>query len=167
VGIGDGALYKRLLAAFDVGEEQSEELLGCLMRRDIAGLEARVRSAGLPGELVEIPLLRGGPEVLDRAESAMGDAGPAAVLELRGLYEVLSQLGHGERVMLDLGLIHELGYYTGAVFEVYDPAVGFALGGGGRYDKLIGRFGSDRPACGLALDVQRVHIAQAAEEKLR
>jgi ATP phosphoribosyltransferase regulatory subunit HisZ len=52
------------------------------------------------------------------------------------------------------------------VFEVYDPAVGFTLGGGGRYDDLIGRFGRDLPACGLALDVQRVHQAQAAEEAL-
>jgi ATP phosphoribosyltransferase regulatory subunit HisZ len=69
-------------------------------------------------------------------------------------------------VIIDLGLVHELGYYTGAVFEVYDPAVGFALGGGGRYDQLIGRFGRPRPACGLALDVQRVHVAQAAEEKM-
>ena len=60
-----------------------------------------------------------------------------------------------------------LGYYTGAVFEVYDPAVGFTLGGGGRYDDLIGRFGATRPACGIALDVQRVHVAQAAEEGLR
>ena len=48
-----------------------------------------------------------------------------------------------DRVIFDLGLVRELGYYTGAVFEVYDPAVGFALGGGGRYDDLIGRFGRD------------------------
>jgi ATP phosphoribosyltransferase regulatory subunit len=166
VGIGDGALYGRLLEAFEVDAEQSAELLGCLMRRDLAGLEARVRGAGLPEALVEIPSLRGGPEVLDRAEEAIGEVGATAVLELRGLYEVLSQLGHGDRVILDLGLIHELGYYTGAVFEIYDPAVGFALGGGGRYDQLIGRFGEPRPACGMALDVQRVHIAQAAEEKM-
>jgi ATP phosphoribosyltransferase regulatory subunit HisZ len=45
--------------------------------------------------------------------------------------------------------------------------VGFTLGGGGRYDELIGRFGAARPACGLTLDLQRVHIAQAAEERLR
>jgi ATP phosphoribosyltransferase regulatory subunit len=86
---------------------------------------------------------------------------------MRGLFEVLSRLGHRDRVILDLGLVHELGYYTGAVFEVYDPAVGFALGGGGRYDTLIGRFGEPRPACGIALDVQRVHEAQAAEEKMQ
>ena len=70
-----------------------------------------------------------------------------------------------DRVIFDLGLVRDLGYYTGAVFEVYDPAVGFALGGGGRYDELIGRFGRRLPACGMALDVQRVHVAQAEEER--
>jgi ATP phosphoribosyltransferase regulatory subunit len=69
-------------------------------------------------------------------------------------------------VILDLGLVRELGYYTGAVYEVYDPAVGYALGGGGRYDDLLGRFGTPLPACGLALDIGRVHAAQAAEERL-
>ena len=69
-------------------------------------------------------------------------------------------------MIFDLGLVRQLGYYTGAVFEVYDPAVGFALGGGGRYDDLLGRFGRELPACGIALDVQRVHLAQAAEEAL-
>ena len=166
VGVGDGALYRRLCEALAVDSELIDELIGFLMRRDLAGLESRVRSAALPEALAEIPSLRGGPEVLDRAEQAMGEAGATAVMELRGLWEVLSQLGHGERVILDLGLVHELGYYTGAVFEVYDPAVGFALGGGGRYDGLIGRFGTARPACGIALDVQRVHVAQAAEEKM-
>lgn len=69
-------------------------------------------------------------------------------------------------MILDLGLLRELGYYTGAVLEVYDPAVGYALGGGGRYDELLGRFGTPLAACGIALDLQRVHAAQAAEERL-
>jgi ATP phosphoribosyltransferase regulatory subunit len=85
---------------------------------------------------------------------------------LRALHELLAERGVADRVIFDLGLVRELGYYTGAVFEVYDPAVGFALGGGGRYDELLGRFGRDLPACGVALDLQRVHQAQAAEEAL-
>jgi ATP phosphoribosyltransferase regulatory subunit HisZ len=89
-----------------------------------------------------------------------------SVTGLRVLHDLLEQRGVAERVIFDLGLVRELGYYTGAVFEVYDPAVGFALGGGGRYDDLIGRFGRELPACGVALDVQRVHLAQAAEEAL-
>jgi ATP phosphoribosyltransferase regulatory subunit len=167
VGLGDGALYRALLDAFEVPGEDAQALMGSLMRRDLVGLEARVQSASLPESLSVVPQLRGGAEVLDRAEEAIGEVAATALIELRGLHEELSRRGYADRVILDLGLVHELGYYTGAVFELYDPAVGFALGGGGRYDQLMGRFGKPRPACGVALDVQRVHVAQAAEEKMR
>ena len=166
IGLGDGALYRALLNAFEVAADDADALIGSLMGRDLVGLESRVRAAGLPDALFQVPALRGGADVLDRAEEAIGEVAATALLELRGLYEALSERGYAERLILDLGLVHELGYYTGAVFEVYDPAVGFALGGGGRYDTLMGRFGTARPACGVALNVQHVHIAQAAEEKL-
>jgi ATP phosphoribosyltransferase regulatory subunit HisZ len=68
-----------------------------------------------------------------------------------------------ERVIFDLGLVRTLGYYTGPVFEVYDAAFGSPLGGGGRYDDLLGRFGRSLPACGWALDVERVHAAALGE----
>jgi ATP phosphoribosyltransferase regulatory subunit len=167
IGLGDGALYRALLQAFEVPGDDADALMAALMQRDVVGLEARVRSAGLPEALVTVPCLRGGADVLDRAEELMGEVGATALIELRGLFDELSRRGFADRVILDLGLVHELGYYTGAVFEIYDPAVGVALGGGGRYDQLIGRFGKPRPACGVALDVQRVHVAQAAEEKMR
>jgi ATP phosphoribosyltransferase regulatory subunit len=167
VGLGDGALYRALLNAFEVPEEDADALMASLLRRDLVGIEARVRSGGLPDALYLVPSLRGGAEVLDRAEELMGEVAATALIELRGLHDALSARGFGQRLILDLGLVHELGYYTGAVFEVYDPAVGFALGGGGRYDQLLGRFGKPRPACGVALNVQHVHIAQAAEEKMR
>jgi ATP phosphoribosyltransferase regulatory subunit len=163
LGVGDGQLYRRLLADFGVPGERHLELLEALSRRDLAGLEMRVSSIGL-GErerdlLVRLPQLRGGPEVLEQVD------GP--VESLRTLHGLLEERGVADRVIFDLGLVRELGYYTGAVFELYDPAVGFALGGGGRYDELIGKFGRALPACGIALDVQRVHMAQAAEERLR
>jgi ATP phosphoribosyltransferase regulatory subunit len=166
VGIGDGALYRSLLGALGVPSGAHMPMLESLSRRDLVGLEGQVDALGLAGAerelLVGLPQLRGGREVLDRA------GGPAAeaVDGLRALHDLLSERGVADRVIFDLGLVRELGYYTGSVFEVYDPAVGFTLGGGGRYDELIGRFGRDLPACGLALDVQRVHLAQAAEEAL-
>src|ERR671918_842010 len=154
IGIGDGSLYRTLLHELDVPEDRHMLLLECLSRRDLVGLDRLVSDLPERELLVELPTLRGGPEVLDRAEG------------LRGLYELLADRGVADRVIFDLGLVRELGYYTGAVFEVYDPAVGFTLGGGGRYDDLIGRFGRDLPACGVGLDVQRIHLAQAAEEAL-
>ena len=166
VGVGDGSLYRRLLFALDVPEDRHLPLMECLSRRDLVGLE--MGAAGLrvgEGErelLVRLPELRGGPDVLERADGPVAEA----VEGLRTLYGLLERRGVADRVIFDLGLVRELGYYTGAVFEVYDPAVGFALGGGGRDDELIGRFGRELPACGIALDVQRVHLAQAAEEAL-
>ncbi|CAN5154776.1 ATP phosphoribosyltransferase regulatory subunit [soil metagenome] len=167
LGLGDGALYRTLLDALDVPADSRPGLLTCLATRDLVTLEMRVSELGLAGDardtLVRLPELRGGPEVLDRANGLANDA----VDGLRVLYAALEEEGVANQVILDLGLVRELSYYTGAVYEVYDPAVGFSLGGGGRYDDLIGRFGAPRPACGLTLDLQRVHVAQAAEEGLR
>jgi ATP phosphoribosyltransferase regulatory subunit len=166
VGVGDGSLYRGLLDALEVPAERHMPLLECLSRRDLVGLDMRVSDLGM-GEperrlLVRLPELRGGRDVLERADGPVA----SAVEGLRALHELLEERGVADRVIFDLGLVRELGYYTGAVFEVYDPAVGFTLGGGGRYDDLIGRFGRNLPACGVALDVQRVHLAQAAEEAL-
>ena len=161
VGVGDGALYRSLLSSYGVPDEAHLPMLEALSRRDLVGLEHQVDALGLNQSerdlLVRLPQLRGGPEVLADAPGVEG---------LQALHEQLEARGVSDRVIFDLGLVRELGYYTGPVFEVYDPAVGFTLGGGGRYDNLIGRFGRELPACGLAVDVQRVHLAQAAEEAL-
>jgi ATP phosphoribosyltransferase regulatory subunit len=85
---------------------------------------------------------------------------------LRACHELLAARGMADGVIFDLGLVRELGYYTGVVFELYDPAVGFAIGGGGRYDELAGRFGRELPACGIGLDLERVHMAATAEERM-
>jgi ATP phosphoribosyltransferase regulatory subunit len=70
-----------------------------------------------------------------------------------------------ERIIFDLGLVRSIGYYTGAVFGVYDPAYGVPLGSGGRYDELLGSFGRSLPAVGFALNVERLHIALTGEER--
>jgi ATP phosphoribosyltransferase regulatory subunit len=161
LGVGDGALYRSLLASFGIAEERHVAMLEALSRRDLVDLEHQVGALGLGAEetdlLIRLPQLRGGPEILTDIPGLGG---------LQSLHRELERRGVADRVIFDLGLVRELGYYTGSVFEVYDPAVGFTLGGGGRYDELIGRFGRDLPACGVALDVQRVHLAQAAEEAL-
>lgn len=166
VGLGDGSLYRTLLTELAVAEAEQAPLLETLSNRDLVGLGRKVDELGVTRAarklLVELPTLRGGPEVLDKA------TGPAAAAagNLRSIYELLAEHGIADRVILDLGLVRPLSYYTGAVLELYDPAVGFAIGAGGRYDELLGRFGLPRSACGLALDIERVHFAQLEEERL-
>ena len=164
VGLGDAALYPALMAAFDVPEEARERLLHELAAKDLVGLEHEVAELRLEGEaaelLVRVPQLRGGPDVLEAPAGPVADA-------LRGLRAVLERLepGVAERVIFDLGLARGLGYYTGAVFDVYDPALGAPLGGGGRYDDLLARFGRALPAVGFAIGVDRLHVALSGEER--
>jgi ATP phosphoribosyltransferase regulatory subunit len=160
IGLGDASLYPALLDAHGVPAAARPALLHELQTRDFVGLERAVEGLALGAEataaLQRVPQRRGGAEVLEAA-------GPAA----DGLRAVVSQLpaGVAERVIFDLGLARGLSYYTGAVFEVYDAALGAPLGGGGRYDELLGRFGRDLPAAGWALNVERLHIALVGERR--
>jgi ATP phosphoribosyltransferase regulatory subunit len=152
VGLGDASLYPRLLDRVGVPDSARAQIMHELVTRDFVGLEREVERFGEPA-LARLPQLRGGPEVLDAAPEGA---------ELRAVLELLPS-GMGERVIFDLGLTHALGYYTGAVFEVYDAGLGAPLGGGGRYDDLLGRFGRPLPACGWALNVERLHLARVGE----
>jgi ATP phosphoribosyltransferase regulatory subunit len=170
IGLGDADLYRQLLAELDVLEERREELLALLAAHDLVGLEREVGALGLSAgqsrTLLRLPNLRGGAEMLDEARELGGDAVDRATQRLAATYQALARRGVEGRVNLDLGLLRDLGYYTGAILEVYDPALGHVLGGGGRYDELMGRFDRPLPAAGFALYVERVHIAQAEEERL-
>jgi ATP phosphoribosyltransferase regulatory subunit len=170
IGLGDADLYRQLLAEHGVSDVRREQVLEVLAGHDLVGLEAEVEELEIgPVEretLLRLPTLRGGPEVLDRARELGGAAVGRAIQRLATTHDALAGRGVADRVQLDLGLLRDLGYYTGAILEVYDPAVGHVLGGGGRYDELMGRFGCALPAAGFALYLERVHIAQAEEERL-
>jgi ATP phosphoribosyltransferase regulatory subunit len=169
IGLGDADLYRQLLDELGVADEERDRILEILAMHDLVGLEAEVDElelgAGERATLLRLPSLRGGPEVLDEARQLGGRAVERATQRLASTYEALATRGVAERVSLDLGLLRDLGYYTGAILEIYDPALGHVLGGGGRYDELMGRFGRALPAAGFALYVERLHLAQAEEQR--
>jgi ATP phosphoribosyltransferase regulatory subunit len=156
IALGSASLYPALLDTFGVAEAIRLELLAALGRRDFVRLETLADQHGLDPALVRVPQLRGGPEVLDEITGGEADGLRAILADLP---EVVSS-----RIVFDLGLARGLGYYTGSVFDVLDPALGEPLGGGGRYDDLLARFGRPLPAVGFALHVDRLHLALAGEE---
>jgi ATP phosphoribosyltransferase regulatory subunit len=166
VGVGDASLYPTLLETVGVPTDRHERILTELVRRDFVGVEREVRDAGLSEAsaelLLRVPRTRGSQEVLETLSSELDDA-------VSGMREVHALLAPkvAERVIFDLGLVRNLCYYTGAVFQVYDPAHGVPIGSGGRYDELLATFGRPLPAVGFALNVERLHIALAGEERGR
>jgi histidyl-tRNA synthetase len=72
------------------------------------------------------------------------------------LQEIFSVVGSA-RLKYDPTLVRGMGYYTGAIFEIEHPGSGSSIGGGGRYDGMVGKWlGSDVPAVGISLGFERV-----------
>ena len=109
-------------------------------------------------KIKQIPFLFGGEEVFSRAEQlADGNEGALEALAyLRELYDALCAAGYRDKIMIDLGIVHSLDYYTGVVFRGYMDGAGENVLTGGRYDKLISRFDRDIPATGFGLNVSAV-----------
>ena len=164
VGLGDASLFPTLLDVLGIEDAARAPILHELYTQDFAGLEREVGRLDLDPSaadlLVRVPQIRGESQVLD---DLAGSAADAALASVRAVLAGVDEKAR-RRVLVDLGLARALGYYTGAVFEVYDPALGVPLGGGGRYDDLLGRFGRPLPAVGFAVNVERLHIALMGEE---
>jgi ATP phosphoribosyltransferase regulatory subunit len=168
IGLGDAGLYPALLRSFELPAEVCNHLLAQLVERDFVGLEHAVNHLDLSESekkvLIQVPQLRGNIQTL----SAVAAQDPVTEKAAASLLAVVEQLDSKviDHLICDFGLAGALNYYTGAIFEVYDPAVGTPIGRGGRYDDLLRKFGFPAPAVGFALNVERLHIAVTGEERI-
>ncbi|HEX8290809.1 MAG TPA: histidine--tRNA ligase [Pyrinomonadaceae bacterium] len=85
------------------------------------------------------------------------DAGALGIENLRQIVEHAEAYGVADRIKIDPSLARGLSYYTGAIMEISVPDLAGSLGGGGRYDNLVGMFsGKDITACGFSLGLERI-----------
>jgi histidyl-tRNA synthetase len=147
----------REFAARGISAESGESLLGFF--ESLPALEhAAEFVADGPGESPGEAYNRA---ALGRLVEFIGghDAGALGVEELREIVEYSSAYGVAERVKVDPSLARGLSYYTGAIMEISVPDLAGSLGGGGRYDNLVGMFeGRERPACGFSLGLERIIV---------
>lgn len=78
---------------------------------------------------------------------------------IKEIYGILEGLGYERCIVTDFSIIRDFDYYTGILFEVYQSNITDIIGSGGRYDRLIKKFGLDVPATGFALDIDLTHKA--------
>jgi ATP phosphoribosyltransferase regulatory subunit len=170
IGLGDADLWRALIE--DAGG--SEETVGKTSRRlaanDIVGLGLELEAADgidgkTAGDLLSVVQMRGGPGLVASARGRGGDRFEKALDRLEETCAAIESRKAGARVRIDLGMLRDLGYYTGSILEVYDPSSGRAIGGGGRYDGLMRRFGVDQPAAGFSLYLELIHAAQLEQAR--
>lgn len=160
VGFVKGLLMKSGLSL--QGQKRAEQAAA---RKDLPRLEeilAGERIAKSVARVIrEAPELAGREEVLNRGRAlAAGNPSLLAPIDrLAQLYHMLCAGGCRDSLLLDLGEFRGFDYYDGVVFDVYAEGLGAELGGGGRYDHLIGRFGKQLPSTGFAIDVDRLFRA--------
>ncbi|HEU0257346.1 MAG TPA: histidine--tRNA ligase [Microbacteriaceae bacterium] len=129
-----------VLAELGAHDPEPARRLGAVL----SGLEERLR-AGIPLTAAAI------------GEVLPATVAPGVAAELDALARVVAPVAANVRLVFDPTLVRGMGYYTGTIFEISHPASGSSIGGGGRYDEMIGRFaGVAVPACGFSIGFERV-----------
>ena len=164
IELGHAGFYRALAGRMRMPGEELERLRTAIEGKNFALLNDLLepyRGQDACAALRRLPYLFGGVEVLDEAEAL---AGPCESLDhLRRLYSGLSAAGYGACVRFDLGLVHQLDYYTGLVFRGYAEGAGGPVLSGGRYDDLMEQFGGQAEATGFAVDVDAVGACLTVE----
>ncbi|CAN5825059.1 histidine--tRNA ligase [soil metagenome] len=127
---------------------------------DGVGNELQARGIDRPAVEALLPLFAGRMELgeLGRLLATRPEAA-AAVAGLEKLFALSGSTSAGPYLRFDASLARGLSYYTGAIMEIAVPDLAGSLGGGGRYDGLIGMFlGQDIPACGFSLGLERILV---------
>ena len=170
VCLGQVDFINGIMEEFYLSSESQQKLKTALEQHDLVGLgniadTLDITSAG-KALLKEIPLLHGSREVIVKAKDAVkNEKSKAAIDNLLAIYERLEQYGVAEHVQFDLDVIRDFNYYTGMVFEIYTPGLGFPICGGGRYDRMLEDFGTNCPATGFASGIERIMLALEQQEQ--
>lgn len=164
INLGQMAFFRAIAAELDLPPSQMDELKEAIDRKDQAGLSKALSDQRISHRyseaLSELPHLCGDEEVLERAANLAPNTGARRAIEnLKRIYKLLSAQGLAEHVVIDLGEVRGMSYYTGIAFKGFSPGLGFPVCSGGRYDELIGLYGSPMPAVGFALEAERVLLA--------
>ena len=165
IELGHAGFFRTLAGRMDLDEEKTEEMRALIEGKNFAALNDFLepfRDRPAWTAMQRLSRLFGGAEVLDEAEALAGKTD--AVDYLRTLYEALEAAGYGQYIRFDLGLVHQIDYYSGVVFRGYAEGAGDAVLSGGRYDGLTAAFGRPAPATGFAVDVDAVTACRPLEE---
>jgi histidyl-tRNA synthetase len=170
IKINHRQILRGMLDASGIAEEKQTDALVALDKLDKIGKDGVLKEfvQRQIDEASGIKLLdlfaalenAGNRESLSQLDSFIGEH-EAGRQGLQNLSQIL-EFSFLENIKIDPSLARGLSYYTGAIFEISVPDLAGSLGGGGRYDGLIGMFGKEEiPACGFSLGLERILVVMA------
>lgn len=168
VRINDRRILRGMAAACGFGEGDFDQVFIILDKMDkigMDGVKAELIESGFAPEQAEKYLnlfsgISADSEGVRRMEEMLGQEGEAgeACRNLAYIMDTVLEASDTEfRLQFDPTLVRGMSYYTGTIFEVSMEGFGGSVAGGGRYDKMIGKFtGTEAPACGFSIGFERI-----------
>lgn len=167
IRINDRQLLKAMAMSSGFPEESCDSVFITLDKMDkigMEGVEKELLENGFEKETVDryLELYRrleqAGDGISFLAEKLAGNLEPSVT---EGLQEIIDSVNAAKtasfRMVFDPTLVRGMSYYTGTIFEIAIPGFGGSCGGGGRYDRMVGKFtGKDVPACGFSIGFERI-----------
>lgn len=167
--IGSAAFFQSLLQ--EAAMEEADELRAreLITNRNYFGLDEHLKEIHMNEKtrntFSQLAELVGGVEILEMAKQhAPNKAAREAIEHLEALYGLLQMYGMENYVTFDLSMSGTYGYYTGIVFRGYTYGTGDAIVKGGRYDRLLEKFGKDEPSIGFAIVADELMNALARQK---
>lgn len=157
IEIGHAGFFNAILNNMNITKTEKADICKLTEGKNYSALGDLLNKIGDTAEtavLHKLPRLFGGIEVLEVAKGLYkNDDANKALDYIKTVYEKLVDMGMENSVMIDLGLVNRSNYYTGIIFRGYAQGSGLTILSGGRYDNLIGEFGTDAPAVGFGVNV--------------
>ncbi|MEO1267303.1 MAG: ATP phosphoribosyltransferase regulatory subunit [Myxococcota bacterium] len=168
------AIYRRLLEQSNVPTSLHPAITTAVRDRDPFEIRRLLHKTDVGSHTVTalecMAELRGGVDQLTRIQEAIPNDAllKQSCLHMKEIVQALTALNRVERLHVDMGHISGPTYYTGMMFRIISESIGRELGGGGRYDDLVGTFGTPTPAVGFSihLDALMEIIAPHASEMI-
>jgi histidyl-tRNA synthetase len=171
--VGHVGVLRGILSQENVEEKAQNEIMQLMDKKQYEDAIKLVEDAGTSQKclaiLKKLVRIKGSKvsQVLTEMKQQVESYGRAvnAVKNLREILELVSETGEKIDMFVEAGFARGLEYYTGMIFEPYVPEMDIALGGGGRYDRLIQLFGGEpKPAVGVAHGIDRIMMAMQKQK---
>ena len=165
IEIGHAGFFKELVQQAALSEQELDQLQTLIQSKNLGEIELLLKDLPIENELKtaiqSIPMLYGEPaSVIQQAEKSILSNQMQLVLQnLIDVYKVLEDYGVTDNIAFNLGLINNMNYYSGIIFQGFADNIGQPVVMGGRYDNLGKQFDHEMPAIGFAFEVDFLLLA--------
>lgn len=169
IDIGQVEFFRGVMDGLPFEPMQAEQVADAILRKDSSELEQLLADSRVSDtsrtEILALPRLYGGREVLEKAEQTVtNDRSRRALDGLSQVLDVLEIYGVSEHVTIDLGELRGLNYHTGMTFQGFLSGLGRNVCSGGRYNGLMAKYGYQVPATGFTFSL--LHLLFALDKTL-